>query len=188
MVVMAAFAVDVAVLEFHWIGFAHVIHLATKEKRNARHGVVKVQFYFVQPHPGNRCLKMIALIVLQGQDVADFQQAIGYFTFVFEHAFVHFDQRGFVVLAIRVGRLDGESKLVTCLEALQIALKLRQHHADAKDEAQRLPPFGRLNQFAGSISFGQGVVDSHYFFFFNNHLIKICGIPEGLHRRPAETF
>lgn len=188
MVVMAAFSVYVPVLQFHLIGIAHMRDLAGKEKRNAGHRVVKVQLHLVQSDPGNGCLKRIALIILQGEDFADFEQPIGYFTFVFEHTFIHFDQRGFIVFAVRIGRLDGESKLVAGFEPRQVAFKFRKHTADPKDETQRFIAFRRFNQFAGSIVFRKGVVDNHHFFFFNNHLIIICEIPEGRGRRFANSF
>lgn len=160
---MPAFAVHVTVLQFGRVSVAHIFYVAGEIKVNACHRVVEINFHLIQPDPCHHALKMIAVLVGEGEHIAHFEQAVGDFAFHFEYIFGHFHEFRVVVFAVCADGRDAERKLVAHLHACKVFFKIGNHHADTIDKNKRLTAVGSFHELAVGSAFGQGVVHRHYF-------------------------
>ena len=86
--------------------------MARKKQVDTCHWVVKVELHGFFAHCGNHTIQAIAVLVLQGQHLADFKQALRNFAVVFKNTFRNVYQRCFIINAISFVGSDAESKFV----------------------------------------------------------------------------
>ena len=173
-VVLSARAVYVAVFEFGLFGVADAINVAAEEEIDTGHWVVEVDFHGGIGYGGDHALEVVALVIGEGQYLADFEQAFrDRAVFLLENFFGQVHQHGFIVFAVCISGLDAERERVAGFKSFDIAFKIGDHHTDAEDECERIAAFRGFYQRACGGTFREGVVHGNHLVFFNYHCIEL---------------